>query len=80
MKAILVAGGSGSRQFVQTREQRQGLRIACLEEIALLKGFIDPSQLERLIDGAGKNDYAAYLRRVLQEHIAAGKTTKVKLQ
>jgi glucose-1-phosphate thymidylyltransferase len=56
-----------SSQFVQTLEQRQGLKIACLEEIALLKGFIDAKQLEWLIDGWGKNEYAAYLRRVLEE-------------
>jgi glucose-1-phosphate thymidylyltransferase len=57
-----------SSQFVQTLEQRQGLKIACLEEIALLKGFIDAKQLERLIDGWGRNEYATYLRRVLEEN------------
>jgi glucose-1-phosphate thymidylyltransferase len=57
-----------SSLFVQTLEQRQGLKIACLEEIALLKGFIDAAQLKRLIETWGKNEYAAYLRRVLQEH------------
>ncbi len=36
-------------QFVQTLEQRQGLKVACLEEIAYNKGFIDRSQLERLL-------------------------------
>ena len=56
-----------SSLFVQTLEQRQGLKIACLEEIALLKGFIDAAQLEQLIASWGKNEYAAYLRRILQE-------------
>src|SRR5207248_8476805 len=37
-----------SALFVQTLEQRQGLKIACLEEIALLKGFIDVAQMARL--------------------------------
>jgi glucose-1-phosphate thymidylyltransferase len=55
-------------QFVQTLEQRQGLKIACIEEIALLKGFIDPAQFERLLEPCAKTDYGAYLRRVLDEH------------
>ena len=54
--------------FVQTLEQRQGLKIACLEEIALLQGFIDAAQFERLIDAAGRTEYGDYLRRVLREH------------
>lgn len=56
-----------SSQFVQTLEQRTGLKIACIEEIALGKGFIDRAQFERLIDRAGKSDYATYLRLVLAE-------------
>jgi glucose-1-phosphate thymidylyltransferase len=56
-----------SSQFVQTLEQRTGLKIACIEEIALGKGFIDDAGFERLIDKAGKSDYAAYLRAVLAE-------------
>jgi glucose-1-phosphate thymidylyltransferase len=61
-----------SSQFVQTLEQRQGLKIACIEEVALLKGFIDGAQLERLAEGYGKTDYGLYLRRVLEEHRARG--------
>jgi glucose-1-phosphate thymidylyltransferase len=60
-----------SSLFVQTLEQRQGLKIACIEEIALLKGFIDADQLERLTEACGKSDYGLYLRRVLDEHRAA---------
>jgi glucose-1-phosphate thymidylyltransferase len=56
--------------FVQTLEQRQGLKIACLEEIALLKGFIDAAQFERLAEGYGASAYARYLRRILAEHQA----------
>ena len=59
-------------QFVQTLEQRQGLKIACLEEVALMKGFIDASQFERLIAAYGSNDYGRYLKRVLAEHAAGG--------
>jgi glucose-1-phosphate thymidylyltransferase len=53
--------------FVQTVEQRQGLKVACLEEIAYLKGFIDASQLERLAEAQAKSSYGAYLRQVLNE-------------
>ena len=63
-----------SSLFVQTLEQRQGLKIACLEEIALAKGFIDVRQFERLADACGNNDYGQYLRRVLAEHRAGGPT------
>jgi glucose-1-phosphate thymidylyltransferase len=57
-----------SSQFVQTLEQRQGLKVACIEEIAFLKGFIDRSQLERLAELNNKSDYGRYLRRILAEH------------
>ena len=56
-----------SSLFVQTLEQRQGLKIACLEEIAFVKGFIDAEQLGRLAAAAGDNEYGQYLRRVLEE-------------
>lgn len=51
--------------FVETIEQRQGLKIACLEEIALLKGFIGRADFERLARGYG-NSYGEYLLDVLQ--------------
>jgi glucose-1-phosphate thymidylyltransferase len=54
--------------FVQTIEQRTGLKIACLEEIALLKGFIGPDQLVRLAEGHGPSLYGQYLLRVLREY------------
>jgi len=54
--------------FIYTVEQRQGLKIACLEEIAFRKGFIDAAQLERLAQ-ENKNDYGAYLRELLKEII-----------
>ncbi|MFM8274860.1 MAG: glucose-1-phosphate thymidylyltransferase RfbA [Gemmata sp.] len=61
-----------SSLFVQTLEQRQGLKIACLEEIALLKGFVNETQYERLIAECGSNDYGTYLRRVLAERRSVG--------
>lgn len=54
-----------SSQFVQTLEQRQGMKIACLEEIAWNKGFIDRAQLGRLAEQAGDCEYGHYLRRLL---------------
>ena len=54
--------------FVQTLEQRTGLKIACLEEIALVKGFISPGQFERLMESSGSCEYARYLRRALEEY------------
>jgi glucose-1-phosphate thymidylyltransferase len=56
-----------SSQFVQTLEERQGLKVACLEEIAFAKKFIDAKQLKVLADQAGKSEYGAYLQRVLKE-------------
>lgn len=55
-------------QFVQTMEARQGLKIACLEEIALRKGFIDVAQFEKLLAVYGSNDYGRYMRQVLTEY------------
>lgn len=51
--------------FVQTIEERQGLKIACIEEIALAKGFIDAAQLERLAR-AYNNQYGQYLLELLR--------------
>jgi glucose-1-phosphate thymidylyltransferase len=56
-----------SSQFVQTLEERQGLKVACIEEIAFAKGFIDATQLVALADQAGKSEYGEYLRRVLRD-------------
>src|ERR1700722_15494746 len=53
--------------FVQTLEERQGLKVACIEEIALAKKFIDARQMQKLADNAGKSDYGNYLRRVLKD-------------
>jgi glucose-1-phosphate thymidylyltransferase len=53
--------------FIQTLQDRQGLRVACLEEIAYKMGFLDRASVSRLADGMGRNSYADYLRRVLDE-------------
>jgi len=56
-----------SSQFVQTLEERQGLKVACIEEIAFAKGFIDAAQLKKLAEQAGKCEYGNYLLRVLRD-------------
>src|SRR5436305_2057502 len=56
-----------SSVFVQTLEERQGLKVACIEEIAFAQKFIDAAQLSRLADQAGKSEYGAYLRRMLKD-------------
>lgn len=51
--------------FIETIEQRQGLKVACLEEVAYLKGFITASELESLANSL-KNSYGDYLRELLE--------------
>ncbi|MDF3066864.1 MAG: glucose-phosphate thymidylyltransferase [Polyangiaceae bacterium] len=54
-------------EFVHILEQRQGTRIACIEEIAYRMGFVDQQQLQKLADGYGKSDYGKYLRACATE-------------
>ena len=54
-----------SSLYVQTLEKRQGLKIACLEEIALKMGFIDTDRFKAAITAFEKSEYGNYLRRVL---------------
>jgi glucose-1-phosphate thymidylyltransferase len=53
--------------FIETIERRQGLKVACPEEIAWRKGYISAAQLRRLARPLAKSGYGAYLRRVLAE-------------
>ena len=55
-------------EFVSTLERRQGMKIACPEEIAWRNGFIDDSGLDRAIDRFGKGEYGAYLRQLHHVH------------
>jgi len=54
-------------QFVQVIEKRQGLKIACLEEIAFRQGWIDRAQLVSQAEHYGASAYGAYLRRLLED-------------
>ncbi len=56
-------------QFIATLEQRQGLKVACPEEIAYRKGWIDAARLEELARPLLKNGYGRYLKRVLEERV-----------
>ena len=56
-------------QFIETIERRQGLKIACLEEIAYRNGYIGASQLEALAKPLAKSGYGEYLLRVLSERV-----------
>jgi glucose-1-phosphate thymidylyltransferase len=53
--------------YIATIEHRQGLKVACLEEVALRMGFISQGNLERLIDGVPKGEYRDYLQTVCAE-------------
>ena len=61
-ESLLQAG-----QFVQTIQARQGLKIACLEEIAYRMGHIDKAQVEKLAQPLLKNEYGKYLMRMIAE-------------
>jgi glucose-1-phosphate thymidylyltransferase len=56
-------------QFIATLENRQGLKVACPEEIAFRQQWIDATQLEKLAQPLTKNGYGQYLLRVLKEEL-----------
>lgn len=53
--------------YVQVVQERQGLKIACIEEIAYRQGFINRAGLEKLAQGMAGNEYGNYLREILKE-------------
>ena len=56
-------------QFIATLEKRQGLKVACPEEIAFRSGWITPEQLEALAQPMLKNGYGQYLRKLLADKV-----------
>jgi len=63
-ESLLEAG-----QFIATLEHRQGLKVACLEEIALDNRWIGPSDLKRIVSSMGSSSYARYLETILNERL-----------
>ena len=63
-ESLLEAG-----QFIATLENRQGLKVACPEEIAYRQNWIDAKQLEQLAQPLAKNGYGQYLKQVLRETV-----------
>jgi glucose-1-phosphate thymidylyltransferase len=54
--------------FIETIEKRQGLKVACPEEIAYRMGYITAGELEKIVASMNKNNpYAHYLRNILQD-------------
>ena len=56
-------------QFIATLEKRQGLKVACPEEIAWRNGWIDAAQLQALAQPLAKNGYGQYLQKLLAEKV-----------
>ena len=63
-ESLLEAG-----QFIATIEKRQGLKVACPEEIAFRKGYIDEKQLAALAQTYAKNAYGQYLLQLLTDRV-----------
>ena len=55
--------------FIETLEKRQGLKIACPEEVAYRAGYISAEQIRELAEPLKKNGYGQYLLRILEERI-----------
>ncbi len=56
-------------QFIETIERRQGLKVACPEEVAWRQGWIDAAQLEQLAKPLAKSGYGQYLEGLLREKV-----------
>ena len=63
-ESLLEAG-----EFISTIEKRQGLKIACVEEIAYRLGYIDKEQVRKLAEPFKKNGYGQYLLNMIKDHV-----------
>ncbi len=63
-ESLLEAG-----QFIASLERRQGLKVACPEEVAWRQGWIDDAGLARCADALGRSPYGAYLRDLLEHRV-----------
>jgi glucose-1-phosphate thymidylyltransferase len=63
--------------FIQTLEQRQGLKIACIEEIAYCQGYIDADQLYQLAKPLAKSSYGRYLMNIINNDIHAQQVEQI---
>ena len=59
--------------YIATMERRQGLKIGCIEEVALRMGYIDTKQFEKIIGQSPENEYKKYLKIILKEHKNRGR-------
>ena len=57
--------------YIAALQNRQGFKVACIEEIAFYKRFINATQMEVLIAALPKNEYRQYLQDVLSENVTA---------
>jgi glucose-1-phosphate thymidylyltransferase len=55
--------------FIQAIEERQGLKIACLEEIAWRMGYINTNDVLRIAESMGKSGYGQYLRSIVEHDL-----------
>jgi glucose-1-phosphate thymidylyltransferase len=53
--------------FIETIEKRQGLKVACIEEVAYRMGYINKDQVKKLAEPLNKNGYGQYLFQIIEE-------------
>jgi len=72
-KGIILAEGFGHASgYIATLERRQGLKVACPEEMAFRQRWIDAEQLQALAEPMRKNGYGQYLLRLLRDPVLQG--------
>ena len=69
LNGLLSTGSGAPGSFIATLEKRQGLKVACPEEIAYRKGYINAEQLRQLAEPLKKNNYGQYLLQILEDKV-----------